>query len=182
MHMGVVSIQIGNDMLIDIPAPLSRRTNPAVPTTMDGGSMTAYALDMEVVTQLTAAVTSGATSFPVASSAGFAVGDALHLWLDSGAIFEGVIATVPDATTITTSSSTVAAADAGKAVYKRLGTKITGAEYGTAAIDTVDWGYKAIIETSHSTEFTDLKRFLAEANIIVGSDDIRRTWEVRLVP
>jgi len=181
MHMGVVSIPFGDDMLLNIPAPLSKRADPAVPTVMSGGSMTAYALDLEAATQLTAAAASAASSFTVDSSAGFAVGDEVHLRQDNGSVFEGTIATIPDANTITTSSSTTAATAAARSLYKRLGLKVTGAAYGTPAVDTTTWGYKAIIEASHAVEFSPLFRFLAEGNIVAGSDNITRTWEVRLV-
>lgn len=184
MRMGVVSIEAGNDMLINIPAPLSKRADPAVPTVMSGGSMTAYALDMEAATQLTAEAPGASDSFTVASSAGFAVGDFIHLRLDNGTIFEGEIDAIPDANTIETSTATGVsfATAAARSLYKRLGLKITGSEYGSApAVDTIDWGYKAIIEATHAPEFSTLTRFLAEANIIKNSDNITRTWEVRLV-
>lgn len=70
------------------------------------------------LTYLTAIVAAAATTWPVADSSGFAVGDAVTLTLDSGATHTATVSTVPDALTITVGTGPATQAGVGQRVTR----------------------------------------------------------------
>ena len=93
---------------------------------------------------------SGQTVLSVTNAGVFVVNEVVEVTQDDASLHTQAITGVDaDAGTITIASGLTVNAQAGNRVRVVLGTAITQVEFGTANVDTEDWGYIGVLPDNH---------------------------------
>lgn len=94
---------------------------------------------------------SGQTVLSMINAGVFVVGDKVECNQDDGTIHSSTINTVdPVLNTITIANATTDSMAAGSRVRVIMGVAVAMLEYGTADLDTLDWGYVASFPNDHA--------------------------------
>lgn len=170
----------GNSLLVILPA-MKDLADPGTPVVATGGVMTVYVLDELAQDELSAAAITSATTLFVRDSDPLTIGDAVIIQLDDGVRHAATISDIPNPGELTITPGIASGAGVGARVIRKVGAPITGSEYGTASIDTEDWGYVAEVVWSYGDVVLDEgMRILIEAVVDVSGTGAHyeKAWSV----
>lgn len=101
--------------------------------------------------RFSAAEAAAQTEWSVTNAALFEVGDVVEATESNGTILVGTLTAVDAAAgTITSDTPLAVGANAGARVRVRLGGEVTMTEYGTANLNSKDWGYQGSLLSTHA--------------------------------
>lgn len=153
-----IKIPFKTSVSIELVAPIDVLTDDPLDFTDDGATCTFKVYDTDRSKEVLSAIEAlGQTVWSVTNAGNFLIGDTVELDQDDGTIVSGTLTGVdPVAGTITSDTATTAAAAAGSSVRVRLGPQITMSEFGTARVDTFDWGFRGTLPSDHAGLKLDL--------------------------
>jgi hypothetical protein len=166
-------------ILVRFLAPTDAKTNDTLNNTDTGSTTTLSIFDADKDGVLLADYTSGAetlqtTVLPTAAE----VGDTVEVDQNNADPWVTTIASLsPTVGTITLSSGIELNADAGNRAIVRLGSVISGTEFGTPQVGKLDWGFDLPISASHVglTPGLDVNLEISFVGQVGGDLDVRET-------
>ena len=142
-----------SDYLVRAVVPINKGVDPHVPLDDDAGvvgcSFKVYDISKDEV--LTALEAIGQTVLSVSNAGVFVIGDSVELIQNDGTIHTSTVSSIDtDAGTVTIADITTVAAAAGKRFRVIFGSSVDMLEYGTANLNTRNWGYQAGLPDDHT--------------------------------
>lgn len=126
--------------------------------TDDGATCTFKVYDPDKDEQLSVTEVTSQTELSVTDAGKFETDDTVEIELDSGAFHSSNVDAVDAAAgTITIASGLPSQASIGKRVRRIFGSAVTMDEYGTPKLDTVDWGFRGTLLSTHVCQIPDQK-------------------------
>lgn len=117
-----------------------------------GGSASFKVYDPSRDEVLTAIEAIGQTVLSISNAGKFVIGDAIELTQDDDSIHATTISEIDTvAGTATIALATTVASAIGNRFRKIFGSKVTMTEYGTADLNTRNWGYQGALLSTHDT-------------------------------
>lgn len=147
---------IGNNLLIDLIAPLDE-LDPSAKVVMDSATtITGHALSKRAKSVATAVEAAAAVTITLESVVNFAVGDEILIEETDGTFTRHPITVIDTATKIVTFTTGLTVGSGIEArVWKTYGSAvITGVSYGTAAVAETNWGYVFDFPYDYDSELT----------------------------
>jgi len=175
-----VTWYMGNSLLLDVVAPLYYYPDPAVPVIFVPTTIEAHLFDKEARSVTTQAELAAATTITLESVNGLADDDVLTVGMDDGT-FERVTIAASGITgkVVTFSPGFTAACAKGARVWKTYGAAVvTGVLYGSAAVDSTNWGYVWSFAPDYDSNLRRDLRLEAMAILIQAGIQYTRTWDV----
>lgn len=124
----------------------------------DGATCTFKIYDPAKDEQLSADEVGGQVILSVTGAGEFVVGDLVEVSLDDGSLHAtDVVAVDGSAGTVEVTDALPSAAAEGSRIRVRLGSEVSMSDYGTPALETVDWGFRGFIDSDHSGLDLDLE-------------------------
>jgi len=113
----------------------------------------------------------GQTELSVSDVGVFDVGDSVEVTQNNGVILSSTVSAVDStAGTITIADSLAVAADLGSRVRVIFGASVSMTEYGTANLNTRDWGYRGLFALSNPAHSDTRAKDGLEINIEISVD------------
>jgi hypothetical protein len=139
--------RVGNPLVVDIVAPIDK-IDPSAPALATGGTLNVKVFEKNSRQRVTIDVAPAAVLVYLNDTSDYSASDRIALELADGTIEQLDITSIDQATNeITLTSGPSDTVKAGTQAYVALlaSSGVAGAEYGTAALDSEDWGYIAEI-------------------------------------
>ena len=144
--------------VVELTAPTDTIAQEPLDNTDDGATCTFKVYDPAKDEAIAIDEASSQSILSVTDPAVFVVGDTAEVTQNDGTIHAAAISDViPEDGTITLDDPLTVAADAGNRVRARLGDEITMTEFGTPALETLDWGFRGALASNHAGLDLDLE-------------------------
>ena len=141
-----------SDYLVRAAHPINEGVDPHIPLN-DAASVVGCAYKVYDISKdevLSVVEASGQTVLSVTNAGVFVIGDSVEVTQNNGSLRSSIVAAVSAIEgTVTINDALTDDAAAGKRIRVIFGSSVAMSEYGTADLDTIDWGYQAGLPEDH---------------------------------
>jgi hypothetical protein len=142
--------------IIKAKHPIDVEADEPLDFTGDGSTCSFKVYDPAKDEVISVVEASGQTELSVSNAGVFVIGDTIEVEENDGSILATTINAVDaDAGTITNDDALTNGAAVGKRVRRIFGAAVTMTEYGTPALDQVNWGFRGTLLSTHACHIID---------------------------